>query len=89
MPEKIFEIDIGDSVVCDFCNADYTNSDKEGGFVIDGYGVCPDCAPDHLKTVKECNEENHISHRCPAGVSFKRFILAVRDGDNTIGISVE
>ena len=45
-----------DEVVCDFCNKDYTNSDRVGGYVIPGWAVCPDCAskqksPTSKKTV--------------------------------------
>ena len=36
-------IDIGDMVLCDLCNADYT--DSEAGILMGTYSICPTCAP--------------------------------------------
>jgi hypothetical protein len=67
--------DIGDTVLCDMCNKDFTNSNETGGFIFGSYAVCPDCAPRILKDVKKFNESENIKATCPEGVSFKNFIL--------------
>ena len=38
-------IDIGEMVLCDLCNADYTDSEDEGGILMGTYAICPTCAP--------------------------------------------
>ena len=88
-PFKVIEeevIDIGNTVVCDICNEDYTNSDESGGFLFGSYGYCPKCAVEGIKTIRECNEEKYISVWCPESLSFKDFILGIRGGNNTIRI---
>ena len=77
-------IDIGDSVVCDYCNADFTNSDEVGGVLVGSYAVCPHCAPKALETAKKCHEP--VDAICPEGVRFKDWVLKIRGGDNTIRI---
>lgn len=73
----IWEIDIADTVVCDFCNDDYTESEMAGGLIIDGYAVCPRCEkPEMLK---------EATHVCRPGESFKQFVLRNRP-DNKIGV---
>src|SRR6266705_565862 len=34
----------GDEVLCDLCNADYTDSPDCGGYILSGHAVCPACA---------------------------------------------
>ena len=80
-------IDIGEQVVCDLCNKDYTDSDEQGGFMYGSSAICPNCAPRIMKEIKKLKEEKHIKKRCPAGMSFKDFVLDVRQGDNRIIIS--
>lgn len=41
--ELIEHIDMGDEVLCDSCNKDYTHSDEVGGAQFGSYAVCPDC----------------------------------------------
>jgi hypothetical protein len=44
LKKKTVEFDIGNTVVCDLCDENYTNSDAVGGFVFESKGVCPKCA---------------------------------------------
>lgn len=76
MEEKI--IDIGDTVMCDLCFADYTNSDDSGGVLIGSYAVCPKCAPSAIRHSEECNELNYSV--CPQGKSFKEWVMCLRYG---------
>ena len=73
----IWEIDIADTVVCDYCNDDYTESEMAGGLIIDGYAVCPRC--EKLEMVKEATSV------CRPGESFKQFVLRSRE-DNKVGV---
>jgi uncharacterized Zn-finger protein len=73
----VWEIDIEDTVLCDYCNDDYTESDMSGGIIIDGYAVCPKCEKPYM--LKEA------THACRPGESFKAFILRTRT-HNTIGV---
>ena len=84
MDENI--IDIGNAVVCDFCNLDYTNSDEEGGILIGSWAVCPLCAPEALRNADQYHEP--IDAVCPHGKSFRQWVLELRGGDNTIRISM-
>ena len=84
---KTTVIDIGESVLCDICNVDYSDSDKRGGFIFTSKGYCPDCAGDGMKSIKKYGEEKYIKAICPKDMSFKDFILGYRGGDNTIKIT--
>ena len=80
-------IDIGDSVVCDSCNADYTNSDEKGGFMFSSSSFCPRCAPEMMKSITLYNEERYITDYAKDGETFKDFCLRMRGGNNTITIT--
>jgi hypothetical protein len=81
-----YVIDIGETVVCDLCNADYSESDQQGGLLCSSWAICPKCAPDFRETAKKCNEEDTITE-CPSGLSFRDWVLSLRGGNNTIEIS--
>ena len=76
----IEEIYIGDTVVCDYCNDDYTDSDEKGGVLIGSYAVCPKCAEKH--------KEHHQNpdDRAREDETFKEFVMRVRAGNNSIYI---
>ncbi|NMC35228.1 MAG: hypothetical protein GYA36_22645 [Veillonellaceae bacterium] len=74
-------IDVGDEVVCDFCNTGFEDDSVEGGCFIGTYAVCPACTKD----IKASDEEEIEYIRG----SFRRAVLKKRDGDNTIKIWVE
>jgi hypothetical protein len=79
-------IDIGNTVLCDLCNADYTDSEEKGGLVVDASAVCPECQPGMEKSIKKYGEDSHVDARCPEGVEFRAFILKYRDGADYIAI---
>ena len=72
-------MDIGNTVVCDFCNDDYTESEEKGGCLIGSYAVCPKCE-------KDVTEKKDIDQLCPPDTSFRKWVLDLRGGDNTIKI---
>lgn len=82
----ISEQDIGDTVVCDMCNADYTDSKETGGILFGSYAVCPKCHPSVMKDIERHNEQGHIRGICPPNISFKNWILKIRNGNNSIKI---
>jgi hypothetical protein len=79
-------IDIGNTVLCDLCNGDYTESDEQGGVLFGSYALCPKCAPQRVEAAKESGNEDEISAQCPEGMSFREWVLQLRGGDNTIRI---
>jgi hypothetical protein len=79
--------DIGDTVLCDLCNADYTNSEAKGGFLFGSKGVCPDCAPRFEAKAKEYGEADFIKARALPDETFKAFVLRIRGGNNTVTVS--
>jgi hypothetical protein len=80
-------IDVGNTVFCDLCNKDYTDSDDEGGFLFQSKAVCPKCAPDFEKNVRKHGEEEYIKAYCPDGLSFREFVLHIRRDNNQIKIT--
>lgn len=79
-------IDIGDMVVCDLCNEEYTGKPDPGGFLFQSKAVCPACAPKFERDVRKFQEEHLIRARCPEGQPFAAWVLSLRGGDNTIQI---
>jgi len=63
-------IPIGDTVICDFCSADFTRRPDLGAFIHHGYAVCPKCA-ERVKPGKR-------DVLPKPGESFADFILRVR-----------
>ena len=81
---KVTKIDIGETVQCDFCSADFTDSSETGGFLFGTYGTCPHCVGRMMKTIERCNETHLIRERAREGETFRAFIKRVRGGNNTI-----
>ncbi len=82
MKEEIREI--GESVVCDFCDADYSKRDESGGLLFQSKAACPVCAPGIEASAKKYGEERFIKSRCPAGISFREWVLSLRNGNNSV-----
>lgn len=79
-------VSIGDIVVCDDCDEDYTDKPDQGGIIFTGYAYCPKCTPKRLKDIQRFKEERFIKARCPEGVSFADFVRRYRGGDGTVMI---
>ncbi len=82
-------IDMGDQVLCDWCGKDYTNSDAKGGFMFGFKATCPSCAPKMEADAKKYDEEHYIRARCPADLTFREWVLRLRNGDNRIIVTSE
>lgn len=87
MEKEHYEIDIGDTVVCDSCNDDYTHSTESGGVLVGSYAYCPTCAPKTLADLKKYDEEHLLLATCPPEMSFHDWVMQIRNDDNRIIIS--
>jgi len=76
-------IDIGEEVVCDFCNLSFEDDSAEGGCFIGTYAVCPACT--QARDTKSSDEEPVEFIKG----SFRQAVLKSRRGDNTIKIWCE
>jgi predicted amidophosphoribosyltransferase len=63
------KVDVGNDVICDICNADYTDSEELGGILIGTYAICPECA----KRFKEKPDDMPKS-----GETFCEFVRRIR-----------
>lgn len=70
----MIEIDAGQSVICDLCGEDKTESKVSGGFLFQSKAVCPDCAPNYEASAKRYSELHFIRARCPEGKSFADWV---------------
>ena len=77
--------DYGQTVICDICNRDMTNSQESGGFLFGSYAYCPECAVSHLASIRSYGEEKHIKAHCPKGKSYADWVRDdLRKGDNRV-----
>ena len=79
-------IDIGDVVLCDDCNEEYTESEAQGGILFGSRAICPSCTPKWEENAVKFDEEEYITDRALPGETFHSFIMRIRGGDNTIKI---
>ncbi len=77
---SVQQIEFGNRVVCDLCNAEWTGKPESGGFLFGSKAVCPTCAPSFEKQVKQCGEEHYIRARCVPGMSFYDWVTRILRG---------
>ena len=77
--QLIDSVDIGDEVICDYCNRTITDDDKDGCFV-GSYAVCPDCAKD-IRVDQYLDKDIEF-----VSGSFRQAVLKRRNGNNRIEI---
>jgi hypothetical protein len=71
-------IPVGETVVCDDCDVDYTNRPDSGGFIFETKAICPACAPGWRKLIEADGEQHFVRAVCPEGVTFAAFVRAWR-----------
>lgn len=81
------KIPVGRDVVCDDCDADWTDRPESGGILFESKGICPDCTPAWLKSIARYHEERFIRGRCPADLSFADWIREIRGPDAFIRVT--
>lgn len=79
---------VGDAVVCDMCDKDWTDEPGTGGFLFLSKAVCPDCAPGFMQTVAKYNEHEHIRGTCPPLESFADFVRRRRGPNAFIRVTM-
>lgn len=57
---KVIKVDMGDFVVCDDCNADYTELPDKGGISFHGRAICPECQQRWIQSAEKYNEDGDI-----------------------------
>lgn len=78
--EKVFgEVcKLDDSRVrCDLCNKDWTESSLSGGIMFAGKSCCPECEPGMEEKALRHGEENYITARCPANLSYSEWTTKI------------
>jgi len=75
---EVWQVDIGDTVVCDICNRDFTQSKEKGGIILGGYAFCPRCE----RKVTKLSDIDYVSR---PDESFADFVKRVRK-HSTVGI---
>jgi hypothetical protein len=80
-------IPVGETVLCDFCDANLTADTRSGGYMFGSYAVGPCCAEKKLESIRGYGEEHLIRSRCPEGVSFADWIRDMRGPDAAIRIT--
>lgn len=89
-------IDIGQFVQCDWCDTVFreqdgtTLDDRSGGFLFggrpdsprSGKATGPCCAARMEANIASFGETNYIGERCPDGVPFADWVLALRGPEN-------
>lgn len=88
---KIDIYDVGETVICDSgtskdCKRDYTALDDQGGFLFGSNGYCPPCAKEAYPRIVSYGEQEYIKAVCPEGMSFREFILKIRNGHNNVTV---
>lgn len=86
MSDAYFEMDIGNRVLCDACNKDYTDSDARGGILFGSKAICPECTPRWLHDARAYGEESHVRNQAMPGEMFREFVLRIRDGNNKVSV---
>lgn len=80
-------VPVGDTVVCDVCDDDYTSRPESGGFVFGSYAYCPSCATKQLPSIRGYGEEHLIRAHCPPGLSFADFVRDLRGPNAYVHVS--
>ena len=82
------EIEIGDIVLCDVCNTNYTNSEDSGGFLFGSYAYCPKCADSKIGSIRSYGEEHYINAWCYEDESFADFVRRIRESTGSTKVQV-
>jgi len=80
-------VDIGDIVVCDWCDKDFTGSKDPGGVLFQSKAICPWCTPKLERELAAYDELHFIRARAEKGEPFHAFIMRMRGGINIVSIT--
>ena len=80
-------IPVGQTVLCDSCDEDFTDDPRSGGFLFESKAIGPCCAARREESIRGYDEERFIRARCPEGVSFADWVRELRGPDAGIRIT--
>jgi hypothetical protein len=72
----VIKVDVGNRVICDSCNEEYTGLPFDGGLLFQRKAICPKCAPKWRELAKKYNEERFIKENEDG--TFYHFVLRNR-----------
>lgn len=75
---RVILVEQDSEVRCDFCDADFTDSEESGGVLFQSKAVCPRCVPKLMRDVVKWGEERFLCGECPEGVPFAVWVRAIR-----------
>jgi hypothetical protein len=79
MTIEIIRLEPGRTVLCDWCNEDYTDKPDQGGMLFQSKATCPKCKEALMPKIKEYGEEYLIRMYCPPLLSFADWIRLHRE----------
>lgn len=79
-------VPVGDFVVCDGCDKDFSNSQEAGGIIFTSSAYCPACAPRIEDSAKKYGETRFIRGRAEPGETFADFVRRYRGPNACIQI---
>lgn len=77
-------IPIGNIVICDACNTDFTESKARGGIIVGYWAICPFC--DQRRPWDGYMNKKSVRPNAPEQ-TFREFVIAYRGSDASIKIS--
>lgn len=72
---EIITLEPGDTVLCDSCSKDFSDSDEPGGLLFQSKAIGPCCQDRWEANIAKFKEQKYIRGRCPAGKSFRAWVL--------------
>jgi len=78
---------VGDTVLCDDCDKDYTADPASGGLLFQSKAIGPCCSAKWQASAEHYGETGFIRDRCPGGVSFADWVRGMRAPDVAITVS--
>jgi hypothetical protein len=81
-PEWMIIVEIGDAVICDLSNAEYTDSPATGGVLSGSYACCPECTPSVIANATACGESDSLTLNSDK-LSFADFVRRIRSDTAT------
>ena len=74
---ETFEQNIGELVVCDFCNAD--GKESKGGVLVGSYAICGKCTDKHGYLKDDYEYKDEIAEVFDKDKTFQENVLAYRE----------
>ena len=80
-------IPVGDTVLCDSCDCDFTSRADSGGFIFESTAICPACAPSWRRLIALYGEHSMVRAVCLEGQTFASFVRAWRGPNAAIRVT--